>query len=161
MAWTWAQRSEESKRRHVERTRQYLVEHPEVRARINANRSERYKSDLDLRRRAAEARDRFRKNNPIGQAWGGTRGNAKARNLEFNLPRDLFNDLVTDNCFYCHVAPDPVHGLDRVNNNLGYTSNNVVTCCSWCNFSKRARSRAEFESWACRIADSVRMVSHG
>ena len=161
MAQRWADRSPASKAHSVERTKQYLKDHPEVRARINANWRERYKSDPDMRQRAAEARDRFRKNNPIGQAWGGTRGGAKSRGLPFDLPRELFDDMVTDNCFYCHVEPDPVHGLDRVDNNRGYTTDNVVTCCYWCNVSKRARSQDEFESWACKIADTVRMVEHG
>lgn len=36
------------------------------------------------------------------------------------------------------------NGLDRVENEKGYTENNVVTCCRWCNQMKLDRSQNEF-----------------
>lgn len=47
--------------------------------------------------------------------------------------------LLTDNsaCFYCgDKAWTMGHGLDRINNKLGYSLKNVVTCCGACNALK-------------------------
>ena len=39
-----------------------------------------------------------------------------------------------DACTYCgDTLPLLGHGLDRKDNNLGYTAGNCVACCSWCN----------------------------
>ena len=36
------------------------------------------------------------------------------------------------------------NGVDRVNNDLGYTIENSVTCCSLCNYMKRGMSLSDF-----------------
>lgn len=43
-------------------------------------------------------------------------------------------------------------GVDRVDNGIGYTIENVVPCCGTCNHAKSAMSVDEFISWALRIA---------
>jgi hypothetical protein len=84
-------------------------------------------------------------------AWLKYQASARARSLKFSLDRDLFNDLVTDSCFYCGVAPDPINGIDRVDSAEGYVFGNVVTCCRPCNISKWDRPRDEFEAWVRRV----------
>ena len=46
--------------------------------------------------------------------------------------------ITKDDCFYCHteIVDGYPHGLDRVDNNVGYTPENVVTCCTLCNMMK-------------------------
>lgn len=39
-------------------------------------------------------------------------------------------------------------GVDRINNDKGYTIDNVVTCCGDCNYMKRAMS---VEAFLCRV----------
>jgi hypothetical protein len=74
---------------------------------------------------------------------------------EFVIDRELFNDLVTDNCFYCGQTPNPVNGIDRVDNCRGYVEDNVVTACSVCNHAKAAMPRQHFESWATRLGRNL------
>jgi hypothetical protein len=63
---------------------------------------------------------------------------AKRRGIEFNLTETDFYELISDECFYCDgflgtIKGSAGHGLDRVNNDLGYHYDNLVPCCSLCN----------------------------
>lgn len=77
---------------------------------------------------------------------------ARLRGLSFALDRRLFEDLVTDNCFYCGTPPEPRNGVDRVNSCRGYEEDNVVTACATCQYAKRDLPRDVFESWVRRAA---------
>ena len=82
--------------------------------------------------------------------------NSKKRGVSFNLNFDEFIKLTNGNCYYCNVAPGQLHtkpdfngshqynGIDRVDNNLGYTKINSVSCCSFCNRAKGVLSENEF-----------------
>lgn len=89
------------------------------------------------------------------------RSSAKNRNLEFNIPLDVFLNLIGSNCFYCNLPPDKEKkhggqvfsylGLDRRNSNSGYTIDNVVPCCWACNVAKYNSSESEFLNHVIRI----------
>lgn len=86
--------------------------------------------------------------------------NAKNRNLSFELSKDVFNDLIFNhNCYYCNAEPELFesdkaytngeippkhHGIDRLDSNKGYTADNCVTCCEYCNRMKLDKSQQEF-----------------
>jgi hypothetical protein len=60
------------------------------------------------------------------------------KNLEMSLSFEQYEALARQNCFYCNTM-DPVKqfvGLDRINSNEGYTTNNCVPCCTMCNWMK-------------------------
>ena len=76
---------------------------------------------------------------------------AKKRGVAFSLPRALFDDLITDACFYCGAPPNPLNGVDRVDNTQGYTPDNSVTACEHCNKAKRSLSRVAFERWIVQV----------
>lgn len=60
--------------------------------------------------------------------------NAKCRNIEVNIDFIEYQKLTEHNCFYCNKKlGNTGHGLDRKNNNLGYTVDNCVPCCGTCN----------------------------
>lgn len=40
-----------------------------------------------------------------------------------------------------------LNGIDRVNNDLGYINNNVVSCCKTCNLAKSSLTLIEFKNW--------------
>lgn len=67
---------------------------------------------------------------------------AKSRNLEFGLSIEQFNELTSAPCYYCgeyykqDYFGNKYNGLDRVNSKLGYSYNNVVPCCEFCNRMK-------------------------
>ena len=73
--------------------------------------------------------------------------NAKNRNREFNIP---FNDFVrmttNETCYYCGRLPIDIEhlGLDRLDNNIGYSIKNCVPCCFECNNFKLRKSEKEF-----------------
>lgn len=62
------------------------------------------------------------------------------------LPFEEYVKLASAECYYCGAPPDKVkkyfdervdyNGIDRKNNDIGYTIENSVPCCSECNYSK-------------------------
>lgn len=118
--------------------------------------------------------DKPRGRKPTGTAYlryvfGYYLKNAASRKLPFEIDFDRFCSLVTRNCHYCGSPPcqgknkarldRPVvfngiikhNGLDRVNNEEGYTQANTVPCCKHCNRAKRDRTVAEFKQWAMQL----------
>lgn len=77
--------------------------------------------------------------------------NAADRSLPFDLNREHFNLLVHGRCAYCGLGDDPINGVDRVDNALGYTVANCVSCCSECNRGKSNKSTSDFIDWVSRV----------
>lgn len=82
---------------------------------------------------------------------------AKRKGLAFELAKAEFVELCARECSYCGVEPENVrqgyryNGLDRIDNGLGYTLDNVTPCCSACNVAKGTKTVAEFYAWVDRI----------
>ncbi len=101
---------------------------------------------------------------------------AKSRNLEFNITENFVFNLVKKNCFYCGIEPKEqnrykspsykktlteetrqlatiyANGIDRVDNNIGYTDTNCVSCCFKCNQMKLALDKNDFINQCINIA---------
>lgn len=71
------------------------------------------------------------------------KSNAKVRNISWDLTDSEFLELVTKSCAYCGHTQE-YNGIDRIDSNKGYTINNCVPCCSWCNTMKLDHSLEEF-----------------
>jgi hypothetical protein len=71
--------------------------------------------------------------------------NAIDRNLEFQLSRTNFSEIIKNKCYLCGKEPRVNHrnGIDRFNNSLGYTIENARPCCSTCNIMKNRYSYAD------------------
>jgi len=92
---------------------------------------------------------------------------AKKRNLKFELDFKDFKQLIFRECSYCgrknvnllddsrFEEPLSYNGIDRVENDKGYTHKNVVPCCGTCNRMKRALSRSEFINHCQRIVQNL------
>ena len=91
---------------------------------------------------------------------------AKDRNLEWNLPDNKAKELMASSCFYCGAPPKShkklstikklngdfiANGIDRLDNNKGYTEDNVVPCCTCCNIAKSTMSINEFKNHISKI----------
>lgn len=90
---------------------------------------------------------------------------AKSRMHDFSLTIEEFLFLTSQNCYYCGIKSKQVsktsgktgfyiyNGIDRIDNNLGYTIENCVPCCKQCNIAKMNYSKDEFLAWAKRLSD--------
>ena len=71
---------------------------------------------------------------------------AKAMNRVFELGDEKAWQLIFSNCEYCHIEPNPVHAFDRMDNDKGYSLDNVVACCSNCNWMKGSLEYQKFRA---------------
>jgi hypothetical protein len=81
------------------------------------------------------------------------------RKLTFELTAEEARKLFKSNCFYCGGVPSTLYlakgskvpylynGIDRVDNTIGYTHTNCVSCCRICNEAKNNMSQQEFFTW--------------
>ncbi|QIG69907.1 HNH endonuclease protein [Rhizobium phage RHph_I3_11] len=95
----------------------------------------------------------------------GYKRHANSRKYSWCLSRDFVEDLIKKDCHYCKSPPSNLkktknsigglkyNGIDRVNNSLGYTTENVVPCCNICNRAKMSLSYDEFINWVKRLAE--------
>jgi hypothetical protein len=62
--------------------------------------------------------------------------NAKRRGHSWEIDFQFFCEMLEKQCFYCeeNLTFCTGSGLDRINNKLGYLYNNVLPCCSSCNY---------------------------
>lgn len=93
--------------------------------------------------------------------------NAKKRNLDFTLTKKEFLNITSQNCYYCGKEPKQQYGLktmngkytyngiDRIKNKEGYTLNNVVSCCKFCNFMKKDLEIEEFYKWVKSVYENI------
>ena len=84
--------------------------------------------------------------------------NAAKYGREFNLLNEELDILFNQNCYYCGSPPSNVYnhgrrtgnfiynGIDRIDNDLGYIPENVVSACGKCNLMKMQLSQKEFFS---------------
>lgn len=131
-------------------------------------------------------RDRAAEVNTLDAPWiamrnellGSYRRSAKVRGLKFELSLEECENLFKGNCNYCGVGPSSVktrrhknarrlneavyryNGIDRADNNLGYTVDNAVSCCRTCNMAKSGKPLNEWISWLDQIA-SFRKMDNG
>lgn len=115
------------------------------------------------------------------------KSHAKIRNIPFNLSIEEAVELLKGDCFYCGVRPlssfnirfnqkygktkghhaykhatdyeIKYNGIDRVDNEIGYTTKNSVSCCHVCNTAKLDMNTNEFVHWVDRVHDNLRQKS--
>lgn len=92
---------------------------------------------------------------------------AKKRNISFNLSFDEVVKITQQNCFYCGSEPltELTHkskyeiylhnGIDRVDNDKGYETDNVVPCCYKCNYSKKENSLNDWKEWIIKVYNNM------
>lgn len=103
-------------------------------------------------------------NNP-NRKLGCYKYRAKVRGIEFTIPDNICKEMFTKPCHYCGTRNNgfdsdctsellkvtygkeihsKLNGIDRLDNSLGYSENNTVTCCSVCNKIKGHMSELGF-----------------
>lgn len=88
---------------------------------------------------------------------------AKRRGYQWQLTKEQIYNLTKQSCYYCGMKPSQIsnpldchgiftyNGLDRVDNEHGYTIDNVVPCCETCNRAKRTQTTEQFKAWVRNI----------
>jgi len=97
---------------------------------------------------------------------------AKNRNLKFSITEEKFKKLTSSNCYYCGESPSNIkhnhsktthgiehskyiyNGIDRKDNNKGYTIENCVPCCGICNKMKSTMNIDNFLNQINKIKDN-------
>jgi len=88
---------------------------------------------------------------------------------KFELSFNYFGIITQQNCYYCGAKPSNIqkthndngdfvyNGIDRKNNNLGYTKRNCVPCCKICNIAKNKQTKREFYNWVKKVWDRIKL----
>ena len=85
--------------------------------------------------------------------WAAFVAQARARGIEVTISKVEYMALVLKPCAYCgEQPPTKLRGIDRLDSNLTYSTENSVPCCAVCNFMKHTLSVAEFVNKAQQIA---------
>lgn len=91
--------------------------------------------------------------------------NAEKRDISFDLSEEEFRALTEQDCHYCGSHPLAIHkssgcngsyiynGIDRIDNDRGYTQDNCVPCCKFCNRAKGWDSTEEFLAYLDRVVE--------
>lgn len=96
-----------------------------------------------------------------GQLCKKYRSGAVKRGLVFDLTEEQFASIIGSPCFYCGGEPTGrlvaretlvCNGVDRINNLLGYTSDNCVPACKVCNMMKGTNSWNEYVAHCRKVA---------
>lgn len=102
---------------------------------------------------------------------------ARIREIDFSLTLEQFTYLAQSKCYYCGASPSRIHysdtkrrtssytvynGVDRYDNDIGYTVFNSRSCCTNCNYGKRAMSAEAYIAHCARVtahaAEAVRSI---
>jgi 5-methylcytosine-specific restriction endonuclease McrA len=95
---------------------------------------------------------------------------AKNRNLSYSLTKEEFTKLISTSCHYCNDRPSRLrkvnstssiyfNGVDRKNSDLGYETDNVVPCCTDCNFLKGTIEYIDFLDHIKKIYTKTKSIS--
>lgn len=107
--------------------------------------------------------DNKSKLSPIKGLYTNYKRGAKTRGYVFELTIDDVKRITSQDCYYCGSKPMQFYkkegakegyyynGIDRQDNDIGYTQDNVVACCKFCNFAKQKFKLEEFEDWIKRL----------
>lgn len=116
------------------------------------------RSDITKKLRKEEALSRYGKTTKK-RVINNYKINARKKKRIFNIDDKTFFTLTQMPCYFCGSTPSNIckngfnngdftyNGLDRLDNNLGYESYNVVPCCKRCNLAKHTMTVQEFKQW--------------
>lgn len=65
---------------------------------------------------------------------------------------ESFKKLANNPCYYCNG--DAKKGIDRIDNKIGYTKENSVSCCKICNYMKQTLSQKDFFNHIVKIYEN-------
>ncbi len=102
----------------------------------------------------------------------GYKNSALKRGYVFELTNEQFREVISKDCVACGAPPKEIsrktkkysatpiraNGVDRIDNDKGYTSGNVQPMCSPCNKAKSTMGDEDFKKWMTQIRASKKVV---
>ncbi len=89
--------------------------------------------------------------------YNSLKSSCKRKNRECSITFDEAISLYQSNCYYCKEEPSNTYkhannkhlilkynGIDRIDSSKGYSLDNVVPCCKYCNRAKNDLSQKDF-----------------
>lgn len=113
----------------------------------------------------SKCRDEVSVNSPLKGLYANYKRGATKRGYIFDLDINQFKAIITSDCSYCGEPPNQwykkekakeglhYNGIDRVDNAIGYTIENVTPCCKYCNMAKQRFHVDDFTAWLDRVAE--------
>lgn len=98
----------------------------------------------------------------VNRRLNSIKNSAKKREKAWNITDDFAKELMIKPCHYCGLIQLDVmvNGIDRVNNDIGYEYDNVVSCCKLCNYFKKNYTVDTFLSHVKRIFHNQINLGH-
>lgn len=109
----------------------------------------------EYRKKDLENAKRWQEENKERNSYGVYKRGASRRNYDFDLTEEDFNALITGDCNYCGTPPNPLNGVDRLNNEIGYNIDNCVPCCFNCNRAKGTLTIEQFKELIIKIYNRI------
>lgn len=77
--------------------------------------------------------------------WSRQRATRRKKGVPWEIEWEDYNEIIQNCCEYCgaDISHESGSGLDRLNPERGYLKDNVVPCCSVCNFARGAHFTSE------------------
>jgi len=122
---------------------------------------------IERMRKLGRARRLPNKQGLINAKYDKYKRDANKRNYSFDLSMKEFKSLILKDCFYCGSKPSQIFkgstegfnlmytGIDRINNDLGYSYSNCVPCCKICNTMKLTLSFEDFLNHINKIITNI------
>lgn len=92
----------------------------------------------------------------VNEIFYAYKAGARKRHRCFELTKEDFIKMIEAGCHYCGLIPDTqnlkFNGVDRIDNEKGYTLENCAPCCFQCNKAKGTYTTLEWEEWVSRIS---------
>ena len=91
----------------------------------------------------------------LEQKYNQYKARALRKGMLFDLHKYQFIGACSKPCYVCGFYDEDIpNGLDRLDNEQGYTRLNVAACCWTCNRAKSNMSLAELKQWASRMGSA-------
>jgi len=130
-----------------------MAELGRIRRSEQAEKKRKYRASASFQARAKRA-----KTDPHAK-WGAFKAQAKHRGIAVSITEHAYSGIVKQPCLYCGSGDKrELRGLDRVDSDGAYSSENVVSCCSTCNFMKRSMPLREFLYKVAEIASMFKRM---
>ena len=146
----YKRKADEYRKLHADKIKeQGILYRKRVGRKVLSKRWNRWKRHAVLEGRYHPSKAKRKYKRTKGGAFCSYRKSAKKRNIVFELDKNDFFSLLEKQCVYC--GADNAHGVDRLDNTIGYTKNNSVSCCWFCNRAKGPIPLNEWRQWIKRI----------